>query len=102
VKTVIWPIQPRSSIARSGNADLLSLRRTHQIALQFVAQGLFDFLTGENGADRATVAAALEADWRRTPGRESLQLRGMPAAPAPLKPAAIRTARRQARHSQVN
>ncbi len=78
-----------------------TLRRTHQIALQSVAQGLFDFLTGENGADRATVAAALEADWRRTPGREALQLRGMPAAPAPLKPAAIRTARRQARHTQV-
>ena len=78
-----------------------TLRRTHQIALQTIAQGLFDFLTGENGADRATVAAALEADWRRTPGREALQLRGMPAAPVPLKPAAIRTARRQARHTQV-
>ncbi len=78
-----------------------TLRRTHQIALQSVAQGLFDFLTGENGADRATVAAALEADWRRTPGREALILRGMPAAPAPLKPAAIRTARRQARHTHV-
>jgi hypothetical protein len=38
---------------------------------QSVAQGLFDFLTGENDADRATVAAALEADWRRTPGREN-------------------------------
>ena len=76
-----------------------TLRRTHQIALQSVAQGLFDFLTGENGADRATVAAALEADWRRTPGREALTLRGMPAAPAPRKPAAIRTARRQARHT---
>jgi hypothetical protein len=78
-----------------------TLRRTHQIALQSVAEGLFDFLTGENGADRTTVAAALEADWRRTPGREALQLRGMPAAPAPLKPAAIRTARRQARHTQA-
>jgi hypothetical protein len=78
-----------------------TLRRTHQIAPQSVAQGLFDFLTGENGADRATVAAALEADWRRTPGREALTLRGMPAAPAPLKPAAIRTARRQARHTQA-
>ena len=78
-----------------------TLRRTHQIALQTIAQGLFDFLTGENGADRATVAAALQADWRRTPGREALTIRGMPAAPAPLKPAAIRTARRQARHTQV-
>jgi radical SAM superfamily enzyme YgiQ (UPF0313 family) len=78
-----------------------TLRRTHQIALQSVAQGLFDFLTGENGADHATVAAALEADWSRTPGREALQLRGMPAA-APSKPAAIRTARRQARHTQAH
>jgi radical SAM superfamily enzyme YgiQ (UPF0313 family) len=78
-----------------------TLRRTHQIALQSVAQGLFDFLTGENGADRATVAAALEADWRRTSGREALQLCGMPAAPTPRKPAAIRTARRQARHTQT-
>jgi hypothetical protein len=78
-----------------------TLRRTHQIALQSVAQGLFDFLTWENGADRATVAAALEADWCRTPGREALTLRGMPAAPAPLKPAAIRSARRQARHTQA-
>ena len=77
-----------------------TLRRTHQIALQSVAQGLFDFLT-ENGADRATVAAALETDWRRTPGREALSLRGVPAAPAPLKPAAIRAARRQARHTHV-
>jgi hypothetical protein len=53
-----------------------TLRRTHQIALQSVAQCLFDFLTEENGADRATVAAALEADWRRTPGRAVLTLRG--------------------------
>ncbi|MEO6742403.1 MAG: radical SAM protein [Chthoniobacteraceae bacterium] len=78
-----------------------TLRRTHQIALQSVAQGLFDFLT-ENGADRATVAGVLETDWRRTPGREALSLRGVPAAPAPLKPAAIRAARRQARHTQLH
>jgi hypothetical protein len=55
----------------------------------------------KNHADRATAAAALEADWRRIPGREALTLRGMPAAPAPLKPTAIRTARRPARHTQV-
>ncbi len=77
-----------------------TLRRTHQIALQSVAQGLFDFLT-ENGADRAAVAATLDADWRRTPGREALSLRGVPAAPAPPKPAAIRAARRQARHTHA-
>ena len=47
----------------------------------------------KNHAGSATVATALEADWRRIRDREALQLRGMPAA--------IRTARRQARHSQV-
>ena len=77
-----------------------TLRRTHQIALQSVAQGLFDFLT-ENGADRAAAAAALEADWRRTPGREALSLRGVPVPPARPKPAAIRAARRQARHTHA-
>jgi len=92
---------PFASFLRFSDWLHATLRRTHQIALQSIAQGLFDFLTGENGADRATVAAALEADWRRTPGREALQLRGMPAAPAPRKPAVIRTARRQARHTQV-
>ena len=78
-----------------------TLRRTHQIALGSIAQSLFDFLTLENHADPATVAGALGADWRRTPGREALALRGMPAAPAPRRPAALRTARRQARHTQV-
>jgi radical SAM superfamily enzyme YgiQ (UPF0313 family) len=92
---------PFASFLRFSDWLHATLRRTHQIALQTIAQALFDFLTGENGADRATVAAALEADWRRTPGREALTIRGMPAAPAPLKPAAIRTARRQARHTQV-
>ena len=92
---------PFASFLRFSDWLHATLRRTHQIALQTIAQGLFDFLTGENHADPATVAAALEADWRRTPGREALTIRGMPAAPAPLKPAAIRTARRQARHTQV-
>ena len=44
----------------------------------------------ENHANPATVAVALEADWRRTPGREALTLRGIPADPAPLKPAGRR------------
>ena len=92
---------PFASFLRFSDWLHATLRRTHQIALQSMAQGLFDFLTVENHADPATVAAALEADWRRTPGREALTIRGMPAAPAPLKPAAIRTARRQARHTQV-
>ena len=92
---------PFASFLRFSDWLHITLRRTHQIALQSIAQGLFDFLTGENGADRAPVAAALEADWRRTPGREALQLRGMPAVPAPVKSAAIRTARRQARHTQA-
>jgi radical SAM superfamily enzyme YgiQ (UPF0313 family) len=99
-----------------------TLRRTHQIALQTIAQSLFDFLTVENHADPATVAAALEADWRRTPGREALVLRGAESGKRKVesgeeeaahpsgvrsphsaleKPAAIRTARRQARHSQA-
>ncbi len=95
------PNSPFHSFLRFSDWLHATLRRTHQIALQSVAQALFDFLTTENGADRATVAAVLEADWRRTPGREALQLRGMPAAPAPLKPAAIRAARRQARHTQM-
>ena len=92
---------PFASFLRFSDWLHATLRRTHQIALQSIAQGLFDFLTVENHADPATVAAALEADWRRTPGREALTIRGMPAAPAPLKPAALRTARRQARHTQV-
>jgi radical SAM superfamily enzyme YgiQ (UPF0313 family) len=92
---------PFASFLRFSDWLHATLRRTHQIALQTIAQGLFDFLTVENHADPATVAAALEADWCRTPGREALTIRGMPAAPAPLKPAAIRTARRQARHTQV-
>jgi radical SAM superfamily enzyme YgiQ (UPF0313 family) len=92
---------PFASFLRFSDWLHATLRRTHQIALQTIAQGIFDFLTVENHADPATVAAALEADWRRTPGREALTIRGMPAAPAPLKPAAIRTARRQARHTQV-
>ncbi len=92
---------PFASFLRFSDWLHATLRRTHQIALQTIAQGLFDFLTVENHADPATVAAALEADWRRTPGREALTIRGMPAAPAPLKPAAIRAARRQARHTQV-
>ena len=92
---------PFASFLRFSDWLHATLRRTHQIALQTIAQGIFDFLTVENHADPATVAAALEADWCRTPGREALTIRGMPAAPAPLKPAAIRTARRQARHTQV-
>ena len=78
-----------------------TLRRTHQIALQSVAQGMFDFLTEECEVDAAAAADSLAQDWRRTPGREALLLRGVPASPAPLKPSAIRAARRQARHTQA-
>ena len=74
---------PFASFLRFSDWLHATLRRTHQIALQSIAQGLFDFLTVENHADPATVAVALEADWRRTPGREALTIRGMPAAPAP-------------------
>ena len=76
------------------------LRRTHQIALQTIAQSLFDFLM-ENGATIDATAAALDADWRKTPGRESLALRGAPAKAVVLKPTAIRASRRQARHPQT-
>ncbi len=78
-----------------------TLRRTHQIALQTIAQGLLDFLTRENGASPERVAAALEADWHRTAGREALVLRGMPGAAVAEKSASTRTARRQARHMQA-
>ncbi|MFN0078351.1 MAG: DUF4080 domain-containing protein [Prosthecobacter sp.] len=76
-----------------------TLRRTHQIALHVIAQSLFDFLINESGLDRELAAATLEADWHRTPSREALNLRGMITAPVLLKPAAIRTARRQERHT---
>ncbi|MDZ4402499.1 DUF4080 domain-containing protein [Prosthecobacter sp.] len=78
-----------------------TLRRTHQIALHVIAQNLFDFLITESGVDRELAAAALEADWHRTPSREALNLRGMTTTPALLKPAAVRTARRQERHTQL-
>ncbi len=91
---------PFAEFLRFSDGLHATLRRTHQIALQSIAQGLFDFLT-ENGAECGSVAAALQTDWRRTPGRESLSLRGVSVMPAPPKPAAIRAARRQARHSHA-
>ncbi len=77
------------------------LRRTHQIALPVIAQSLFDFLTQEAGADRELAATTLQGDWHRTPSRESLTLRGIPTISARVKPAFVRAARRQARHTQV-
>ena len=77
-----------------------TLRRTHQIALPVIAQSLFDFLTMEAGVDRELAATTVQADWHRTPSREGLALRGMPVAHSPSKPAALRAARRQARHTQ--
>ncbi len=78
-----------------------TLRRTHLIALQVIAQSLFDFLTQEDVVAPELAATTLRADWHRTPSREPLNLRGMIAAPAPMKPAALRTAHRQARHTQA-
>lgn len=72
------------------------LGRTHQIALHVIAQSLFEFLADECRMDRGVVAASLEADWHRTPGRGALNLRGLAADP---QPAAKRAAQRQARHS---
>ncbi|MDB6139005.1 MAG: rimO 2 [Verrucomicrobiaceae bacterium] len=79
----------------------VTLRRTHQIALPVIAQSLFDFLVQESGVERELAATTLLTDWHRTPSRESLALRGVAPAPAKLKPAAVRAARRQARHTQV-
>jgi hypothetical protein len=72
------------------------LRRTHLIALPVVAQSLFDFLIEEAGVYRELATTTLEADWHRTPSRESLNLRRK----APTgKAAALRPAKRQARHA---
>ena len=78
-----------------------TLRRTHMIALHVIAQSLFDFLTQEMAVDRELAAATVQADWHRAPSREALTLRGTAAKPAPMKPAALRAARRQARHTQA-
>jgi hypothetical protein len=76
-----------------------TLRRTHMIALPVIAQSLFDFLIQESGMDRELAATTLETDWHRTPSREALSLRGKTSSTE--KPAALRAARRQARHVQV-
>ncbi|MCX6857935.1 MAG: DUF4080 domain-containing protein [Verrucomicrobia bacterium] len=76
-----------------------TLRRTHMIALHVIAQSLFDFLIQESGVDLELAATTLEADWHRTPSREALSLRGKVASAE--KPAALRAARRQARHAQL-
>jgi len=75
-----------------------TLRRTHMIALPVIAQSLFDFLIQEKHLDRELAATTLETDWHRTPSREALSLRGKVASAE--KPAALRAARRQARHVQ--
>ncbi|MBK8091288.1 MAG: DUF4080 domain-containing protein [Verrucomicrobiaceae bacterium] len=72
------------------------LGRTHQIALQVLARALFDYLTAEKGIDPALATSTLEIDWYRSPGRETLNLRGS----AKIAPAAAKTAaKRQARHT---
>lgn len=75
-----------------------TLRRTHMIALPVIAQSLFDFLIQESHVDCELAATTLETDWHRTPSREVLSLRGKVASTE--KPAALRAARRQARHVQ--
>jgi len=101
--TLLWRdgASPYAQFLRFSNWLHATLRRTHQIALHVIAQALFDFLTQEAGVNRELAAATLQADWHRTPSRETLALRGMLAAAPPSKPAAIRAARRQARHTQV-
>ncbi|MDZ4286851.1 MAG: DUF4080 domain-containing protein [Prosthecobacter sp.] len=78
-----------------------TLQRTHQIALSVIAQSLFDFLTQENAVDPELAAATLQADWHRTPSREPLRLSFDIRHPSFSPPAAVRAARRQARHTQV-
>ncbi len=75
-----------------------TLRRTHLIALNVIAQSLFDFLIQENAVDRELAASTLEADWHRTPSREALNLRGKSSVAE--APSATRAARRQSRHMQ--
>ena len=72
------------------------LGRTHQIALHVTAQALFDFLVNEATLDRDLVATTLEADWHRTPSRETLNLRGHHMA---AKTSEKRGNQRQARHT---
>jgi len=74
-----------------------TLRRTHMIALPVIAQSLFDFMVNEAGVARDLAASTLEADWHRTPSRETLNLRGK--TPSAAKPTTSGTARRQARHT---
>jgi len=83
---------------RFSNLLYTTLRRTHMIALYVIAQSLFDFLIKESGVNHELAATTLEADWHRTPSREALSLRGKMTSAE--KPAALRAARRQARHVQ--
>jgi radical SAM superfamily enzyme YgiQ (UPF0313 family) len=72
------------------------LRRTHQIALHVTARSLFDYLVTEKKVDREEAITILEADWHRTPSRESLNLRGGLSAD---QSGALRSSRRQSRHT---
>lgn len=75
------------------------LQRTHTIALDNLARGLFDFLTEENGVPASRAAAALVADWLRT-GRKDPPAWLSGHASRKLRPvaAAANAPRRQARH----
>ncbi len=86
------------------------LRRTHQIALPVLAEALFGYMTEQRGIATDEVAATLNADWTRVPGRERLRL-GPPAGDAPgaatgkpakpAKPAASRQDRHRVRQTQT-
>lgn len=89
---------PFQEFMRFSNWLNTTLRRTHMIALHVIAQSLFDFLIKESGVNHELAATTLEADWHRTPSREALSLRGKMVSAE--KPAALRAARRQARHVQ--
>lgn len=70
--------------------------RTHQIALNVIAQALFDYLVQELATDRDLAASTLESDWHRTPNREALNLGGRMTAAKLARPHGTR---RQARHN---
>ena len=95
---LLW--QNRSPFQKfMGFADALyaKLRRTHQIALPVLAQALYDYLINESAVPPAAALAALDEDWSRVPGRETLKL-GAGSEAATVQGTRGPAGRRQARH----
>lgn len=92
---------PFAQFLRLSDWLFAALGRTHLIALQVVAQALFDFLIRECGVDPGNAEEALQLDWGRIPHRETLRLRRAGEGdPAGAKPATGRATRRQSRHAR--